>query len=115
MVALLGNGAGATVAMRADMDALPVAERTGLPYASTVTAETADGVVPVMHACGHDLHVAAALGAAEWFAGHREEWSGTFVLLLQPAEEVATGATSMVSAGLTGLVPTPDVCWPSMC
>ena len=110
VVGILTNGAGRTVLARADMDALPVKEKTGLPYASSNTAVDADGVrVPVMHACGHDAHVTCLLGAAELLAVRRQSWSGTFVALFQPAEETAAGAKAMVDAGLTTKIPTPDV------
>ncbi|WP_315500969.1 M20/M25/M40 family metallo-hydrolase [Actinomyces radicidentis] len=87
MVGLLRRGDGPTVLLRADMDALPVPEDTGLPYASTATATTADGeTVPVMHACGHDVHVTALLGAARLLA-EVPAWHGTLELVLQPAED----------------------------
>ena len=110
VVGVLANGDGPVVLMRADMDALPVAEATGLPYASTVrTTDDAGNEVPVMHACGHDVHVACLLGAARLLAGAREGWSGTFIALFQPAEELADGADRMVDAGLARLIPKPDV------
>ena len=106
---VLGNGAGKTVLFRADMDALPVREATGLPYASVKTVEDASGnKVPVMHACGHDAHVSCGLGAAELFARNRDAWSGVYVALFQPGEETATGARSMVADGLVGRVPKPN-------
>ncbi|MDI1463417.1 amidohydrolase [Catellatospora sp. KI3] len=98
---LLRNGPGPTVLLRADMDALPVREATGLPYASTV-----DGV---MHACGHDMHVTCLLGAAAALAGSRADWSGTVTVVLQPAEELAQGAAAMVADGLFERIPRPDV------
>jgi hippurate hydrolase len=101
VVGVLRTGDGPVVLLRADMDALPVTEATGLPYASTV-----DGV---MHACGHDLHVACLLGAAHQLAAAREGWSGTLVLVVQPAEELASGAQAMVDDGLYQRVPRPDV------
>jgi hippurate hydrolase len=110
VVGVLANGEGRTVLVRADMDALPVQEATGLPYASTRTAVDADGrTVPVMHACGHDLHVACGLGAAELMARNREAWTGTYIALFQPGEETAAGARAMVADGLVDRVPTPDV------
>ena len=110
VVGVLANGDGPRVLMRADMDALPVQEATGLPYTSTVTATDADGTeVPVMHACGHDVHVACLLGAAELLAGSTDQWSGTAVLLFQPAEELGDGARAMVEDKLAELVGTPDV------
>lgn len=109
VVGVLANGDGPVVLARADMDALPVAEATGLPYASTATAVGADGKeVPVMHACGHDVHVTCLLGAARLMAGARSSWAGTFVALFQPAEELAEGASRMVDGGLAQLVPRPD-------
>ena len=110
VVGVLRNGDGATVLLRADMDALPVREATGLPYASQVTTTDAEGdEVPVMHACAHDAHVACLAGAAQLLAEGREHWSGTLVALFQPAEETGDGARGMVEAGLADLVPTPQV------
>jgi amidohydrolase len=110
VVGVLRNGAGATVLLRADMDALPVREATGLPYASTVTATDGDGTeVPVMHACGHDVHVTCLAGAATLLAEGRQHWSGTLIALFQPAEETGDGARGMVEAGLADLIPVPDV------
>ena len=110
VVGLLRNGAGPTVLLRADMDALPVREATGLPYASTVTATDADGVeVPVMHACGHDVHVVCLLGAVALLAASRDAWSGTLVAVFQPAEEVADGARGMLDDGLADLAGSPAV------
>ncbi len=110
VVGVLDNGAGPTVLMRADMDALPVTEQTGLPYASTTTAVDATGAtVGVMHACGHDIHVTAALGAAQLLANARNAWSGTYVALFQPGEETAAGAAAMVDDGLVDKAPRPDV------
>ncbi|MEH0111333.1 amidohydrolase [Tersicoccus sp. MR15.9] len=110
VVGVLANGDGPTVLMRADMDALPVKEDTGLDYASTVTAQDADGAtVPVAHACGHDVHVACLLAAARLLAEAKDAWSGTFVALFQPAEEDATGAREMVDDKLADIIPKPDV------
>ena len=109
VVGLIRNGVGPTVLLRADMDALPVREATGLPYASTDTATTADGEVPVMHACGHDVHVTCLLGAVELFADAAADWSGTLVAVFQPAEEVADGARGMLDDGLADLVGPVDV------
>jgi amidohydrolase len=110
VVGVLRNGDGATVLLRADMDALPVREATGLPYASEVTSTDAAGnEVPVMHACGHDVHVACLAGAAQLLADGREHWSGTLVALFQPAEEVGDGARRMVEDGLGDLIPAPQV------
>ncbi len=110
VVGILRNGDGPTVLLRADMDALPVAEDTGLPYASTVTGTDADGNdVAVMHACGHDVHVTCLLGAAALLAGARAGWHGTVVALFQPAEEVGDGARCMVDDGLAKIVGHVDV------
>ncbi|WP_454860805.1 amidohydrolase [Promicromonospora soli] len=107
---VLSNGDGPCVLLRADMDALPVTEETGLPYASTVRATTADGTESgVMHACGHDVHVTALLGAADLLAQGRSAWSGRLVVVFQPAEELGRGATAMVDGGLYDLVPRPDI------
>ena len=93
VVGVLKNGDGPTIMLRADMDALPVLEATGLPYASKVTSTDRDGkTVPVMHACGHDMHVTWLIGAATWFAQHRNGWRGTLMPLFQPAEETGEGA-----------------------
>lgn len=110
LVGVLANGDGPVVLARADMDALPVKEDTGLPYASTQVAAGADGQqVPLMHACGHDMHVSCLLAVAELLASHTEAWSGTFIALFQPAEEVGTGAQSMIDGGLVDRIPKPDV------
>ena len=110
VVGVLANGEGPTVLLRADMDALPVSEATGLPYASTVTTADASGnQVPVAHACGHDVHVTCLLGAAQLLAEGISRWSGTVVALFQPAEETGDGARGMIDDGLAGLIPTPDV------
>ncbi|WP_107503777.1 amidohydrolase [Arthrobacter sp. ERGS1:01] len=110
VVGVLENGAGACVLARADIDALPVTEATGLDYASTATGTDSDGsVVGVMHACGHDMHVTALLGAAKVFADQRDAWTGTYIALFQPAEETAAGARAMLDDGLLTKVPRPDV------
>src|SRR3954452_24914078 len=101
VVGVVRNGDGPTVLLRADMDALPVQEATGLPYASTEV--TRDGS-PVMHACGHDVHVTCLLGAATLMAQAADQWSGTLVALFQPAEETADGARGMLDDGLPGIV-----------
>ncbi|WP_025156167.1 amidohydrolase [Leifsonia aquatica] len=107
---VLRNGEGPTVLLRADMDALPVREQTGLPWASTVTAQDDTGAtVPVMHACGHDIHITCLLGAVEELAGSRDAWSGTLVVVFQPGEEHGGGAQVMVDSGLYDVVPAPDV------
>lgn len=110
VLGLLSNGAGPTVLLRADMDALPVEEATGLPYASTRRGTDPDGNdVPVMHACGHDVHVTCLIGAAERLATEREEWRGTLALVFQPAEELGTGAHAVARDGLFDRIPKPDV------
>jgi len=110
VVGVLKNGDGPTIMLRADMDALPVLEATGLPYASKVTSTDRDGkTVPVMHACGHDMHVTWLIGAATWFAQHRNGWRGTLMPLFQPAEETGEGAGAMIEDGLFQRVPKPDV------
>ena len=110
VVGILRNGDGPTVLLRADMDALPVQEETGLPYASTVTAQDDQGTtVPVMHACGHDVHVTTLLGAAALMAAAQDRWSGCLVVVFQPAEEVGDGARAMVEDGLAALVGHVDV------
>src|SRR5215471_144125 len=108
VVAVLRNGAGPTLYVRTDMDALPVTENTGLPYASKVREKRPNGEVGVMHACGHDLHVTVLLGTAKMMAETKEKWSGTLVLIGQPAEEVVGGATAMLRAGLFTKFPKPD-------
>lgn len=110
VVGVLANGEGPTVLFRADIDALPVKEDTGLPYASTKTGTDPDGnVVPLMHACGHDLHITAGLGAAELLSKNTGAWRGTYIALFQPGEETAAGARSMVENGLVDKIPKPDV------
>jgi hippurate hydrolase len=110
VVGLLRNGDGPTVMLRADMDALPVQEATGLPYASKATATDRDGnTVPVMHACGHDMHVTWLTGAAVLLAATRDAWHGTVMAVFQPAEETAEGARAMIDDGLFQRFPKPDV------
>lgn len=110
VVGILRNGDGPAVLLRADMDALPVREDTGLPYASTATATDAGGNrVPVMHACGHDVHVACLLGAAALLAAAHDQWTGTVITVFQPAEEVGDGARGMLADGLATLVGRVDV------
>lgn len=112
IVALFRNGDGPVVLFRADFDALPVKETTDAVYASTRTRIRENGVeTPIMHACGHDMHTTALLGACAVMDAHRDEWSGTFIALFQPAEEISVGATAMVNDGLMDLIPTPDVCF----
>ena len=110
VVGLLRNGDGPIVMLRADMDALPVAEATGLPYASKATATDREGKrVPVMHACGHDMHTTCLAGAAVLLAQIRDTWRGTLMAVFQPAEETAQGAQAMIDDGLFERFPKPDV------
>ncbi len=109
VVAVLKNGEGPTVMLRADMDGLPVTEQTGLPFASKVRGVPDSGVESgVMHACGHDTHMAAWVGAAQLLAERKAEWSGTLVMILQPAEETGLGAVAMLKDGLYDRFPKPD-------
>ncbi|MEV5986995.1 amidohydrolase [Streptomyces sp. NPDC052051] len=109
VAAELRNGEGPAVLLRAELDALPVAEDTGAPYASTVTAPGPDGrPVPVMHACGHDAHLACAAAAARWLAARRDRWRGTLLVVGQPAEETLSGARSMLEDGLYDRITPPD-------
>ena len=109
VVALLKNGDGPTVMLRTELDGLPVEEKTGLPYASKVrTKDDAGHDVPVMHACGHDLHMAALLGAADIMAQTKNTWHGTLMLVGQPAEESIGGAEAMLKDGLFTRFPKPD-------
>ncbi len=96
VVAVLRNGDGATVWVRTDLDALPVEEKTGLPYASRVRTKTDAGEAGVMHACGHDLHMSNFLGTAKLLTRMKDRWSGTLVLVGQPAEERGAGAAAML-------------------
>ncbi|ATW51889.1 amidohydrolase [Streptomyces peucetius] len=110
VVGVLGSPDGPVVLLRADMDGLPVREATGLPYASTLTGVDADGnEVPVMHACGHDMHVTCLLGATALLAANRGAWRGRVVAVFQPAEEVS-GAQAMIDDGFPERFPRPDVC-----
>ncbi len=110
VVGLLRNGDGPTVMVRADMDALPVQEATGLPYASRVTASDREGkAVPVGHMCGHDTHVTWLAGAARLLADARTNWRGTLMAVFQPGEETAEGAQAMIDDGLFTRFPKPDV------
>jgi len=108
VVAVMANGAGPTLYVRTDMDALPVTENTGLAYASKVREKRPNGEVGVMHACGHDLHMTVLLGTAKMMAESKDAWSGTLVLIGQPAEEVIGGAEAMLRAGLYAKFPKPD-------
>lgn len=110
VVGVLRNGAGPAVMLRAELDALPLREATGLPYASAVTAPGPDGeATPVMHACGHDLHLAAMVAAASILAGDRAGWRGTLLAVAQPAEETLQGARAMLADGLYERFGRPDV------
>jgi len=110
VVGLLGNGEGPTVMLRADMDALPIAESTGLAYASKAMAKDAEGnVVPVGHMCGHDMHVAWLAGAATLLSQVRDAWKGALMVVFQPGEETAQGAQAMIDDGLLKRFPTPEV------
>lgn len=110
VVGILRNSEGPTVMLRADMDALPVKEATGLPYASEVTAADGAGkIVPVMHACGHDMHVTWLIGASRLFAQARDAWKGTVMAVFQPAEETAAGAQAMIDDGLFKRFAKPEV------
>jgi amidohydrolase len=110
VVGVLANGSGPTVLLRCELDALPLREETGAPYASTATATDASGhQVPIDHACGHDLHMAAMTGMAKLMADHRDRWNGTLITLFQPAEETGEGAQDMVDDGLFKRIPVPDV------
>jgi hippurate hydrolase len=110
VVAILKNGPGPVIMLRTELDALPVEEKTGLPYASPVRAKDDAGRdVPVMHACGHDLHMAALLGTAEVMARSKNTWHGTLMLIGQPAEETIGGAEGMIRDGVFTRFPKPDV------
>ncbi len=110
VTAVLENGPGPVVWLRADMDALPVEERTGLHYASTESAVGPDGIeTKLMHACGHDMHVTWLVGAMEELAENRTDWSGTVVAVFQPAEETIAGAQAMIADGLVDRVPRPTI------
>ncbi|MBC8104992.1 MAG: amidohydrolase [Anaerolineae bacterium] len=109
IVAILRNGDGRTLMIRSDLDALPVKEATGAEYASTVTTKTPDGLdVPVMHACGHDMHITCLIGVARTMAALKDRWRGTLILIGQPAEEIGTGARLMLQDGLFKRFPRPD-------
>lgn len=109
LVGILENGEGKTVMLRADLDGLPVTEETGLPYASekTITLPTG-GTSGVMHACGHDIHMTSWVGAARYLAANRDRWSGTLMMIGQPAEETGKGAKAMLEDGLYERFPVPD-------
>ncbi len=110
IVAVMKNGPGPVLLIRADMDALPVREQTGLPFASHVRGKTLDGQdTDVMHACGHDTHITTWLGTARRLAAMKDQWSGTVVMVLQPGEEIGQGAKAMLNDGLFTRFPKPDV------
>ncbi|HUK91606.1 MAG TPA: amidohydrolase [Blastocatellia bacterium] len=109
LVAIMKNGAGPTVLVRTELDALPVEERTGLPYASTVKTKSETGQdVSVMHACGHDIHMTSFLGTAKMLSELKDQWHGTLVMIGQPAEETIDGAKAMLNDGLYTRFPKPD-------
>jgi hippurate hydrolase len=109
VVGVLTNGAGPTLMIRADMDGLPIREKTGLSYASTETVKDLDGKVqPAMHACAHDTHVTGLIGAARILAALKDQWRGTLVLVAQPADEIVGGARAMLADGLYSRFPKPD-------
>ena len=110
MVAVLRNGPGPVLMLRADIDALPVKEQTGLPFASTAMGKLPDGTTtPVMHACGHDTHIASYLGTAKRLVAMKDQWSGTLVMILQSGEETGEGAKAMLADGLYTRFPKPNV------
>lgn len=116
VVGVLKNGKGPTVLVRADMDALPITEATGVPYASKVRTRDKDGKeVGVMHACGHDMHMTCWVGAARVLVSMKEKWQGTLVFIAQPAEEVGAGARAMLKDGLFKRFPRPDYCFALHC
>src|SRR5712691_10155537 len=109
VVGVMKNGAGPTVLVRTDLDALPVHEETGLPYASTVTTKNDEGKdVPVMHACGHDVHMSTLIGTARTLGKLKDKWHGTIIFIGQPAEETVGGAKAMLKDGLYTRWPKPD-------
>lgn len=110
VVAVLKNGPGPTLLLRTDMDALPVPEQTGLPFASKVKSITREGQeTPVMHACGHDTHMSTWIGTARRLVAMKNQWSGTLVMIGQPAEEIGAGAKAMIDDGLYTRFPKPDI------
>jgi hippurate hydrolase len=109
VVGVLANGPGKVLLLRSDMDALPVIEQTGLPYASKVHTEDAHGAtVGVMHACGHDVHMTNLIGVARYLASHRDDWAGTVIFVFQPAEETGAGANAMIHDGVLTQFGRPD-------
>jgi amidohydrolase len=110
VVGILRNGDGPTVMLRANMDALPIKEATGLPYASNVMGTDPSGkTVPVAHSCGHDMHVACLIGATNLFAKSRDSWHGTLMAVFQPGEETAQGAQAMIDDNLFRRFAKPNV------
>lgn len=110
VVAILQNGDGPVVMMRADIDALPMQESTGVPYASSATSINRKGdTVPVAHMCGHDMHMTWLLGALRVLQDTKDDWKGTVVAVFQPGEETAEGSQAMLDDGLSGIIPKPDV------
>ena len=110
VVGLLRNGEGATVLLRADMDALPMKENSGLPYASTRTGKEPSGAeTAIAHSCGHDMHVTWLMGATRILAENRDKWRGTVMAVFQPAEETGAGARAMVEDGMVKRFPKPDI------
>ncbi len=110
IVTRIDNGDGPVVWLRADTDGLPVEEQTGLAYASTARGtDPAGNAVPVMHACGHDMHITAMIGALERLVATTDEWSGTVIAVFQPAEEYGAGARAMLDDGILGRYPKPDI------
>lgn len=112
VVGVIENGDGPVVAMRADIDALPMAEESGKDYAAEGAMQVDENTgkeTPVAHTCGHDVHIVSLLGATQSLADHRDAWSGTFLAVFQPGEENATGARAMVDAGIVSKLPKPDV------
>lgn len=111
VVGVLSNGEGPVILVRADMDALPITERTGRPYASNVTAiDDSGATVGVMHACGHDIHMTSLIGTARFLAENKSRWNGTILFVGQPAEERGSGANAMIDAGLFEKFPKPVAC-----
>jgi amidohydrolase len=111
VVAILRNGSGRTIMLRADMDALPIEEKTGLPFASKVIVKSSAGQsVPVMHACGHDIHMTALMGTARIMAQTKQQWHGTLMLVAQPAEEILGGAAAMLRDGLFHTISKAGIC-----
>ena len=107
--AILKNGGNKTVLFRADMDALPIKEETGISFESIKTTKQNGMDVPIMHACGHDIHMTSLIGTAKYFSKNKDSWKGTIVFILQPAEEIGFGARQMINAGLFKQIPYPDI------